>query len=281
MIRQYLVSSVLALVCFTTGACAENTTKTAESPPSHIVVLGRTVTQQQIVECPQRPTNAKALAKYIRQYDVSVEKDFLSTAYKYSPLKKFLDEDSERPTGILAKNWTKQALDEVMGAGFGTAYKLGVEVDPIRWTDFTGDGVCDFSAFQSLVGMRASVGRTFLFRGLKNDGYQLVMSQADDDSGAYGQKFFAVDVSEEKFPLIFFTQFGTADVADPNLFFQWNPSIQGFNTCPRKTYSSLPAAFKIYVKTAIAQKDSLLGKLCASPQDRAVIGKFIIDSGRM
>lgn len=265
MIRKYLISTVVALVCLINAASAEDADKITKISQPGIILFGHELTRQQARGCPERPETSKELSKYLNQYDVQTERDFYSTAYKYSKI----DSSDGYPGGDLEKNWQDRAQKEVVESGFGGAYKSGVEIDPISWVSFTGDGICGFSSFQSLVGMKASVGRWFLFRGLKKKGYQLVMSDAGDQGGAYGQGFISLTVSSESFPIIVYLGGGSGSV------FQWNKSIKGFNICPKTSGVDEMPAFKIYTKTAIAPKDSFLGKLCASPEARAKLVKFL------
>lgn len=265
MIRKYLPPVVGALVLFSVSVIAIGAEKSATPSPTSIVVLGRNVTLQHVTGCPKHTATPKELSKYLNQYDVQTERDFYSTAYKYSKI----DPGDGYPGGDLEKNWQDRAQKEVVESGFGGAYKSGVEIDPISWVSFTGDGICGFSSFQSLVGMKASVGRWFLFRGLKKKGYQLVMSDAGDQGGAYGQGFISLTVSSESFPIIVYLGGGSGGV------FQWNKSIKGFNVCPKTSDVDEMPAFKIYTKTAIAPKDSFLGKLCSSPEARAKLVQFL------
>lgn len=269
MIRKFVLFTLLAVAWAVVPASVVRAENTVTSLPRSIEVLGRTVTLRHAAKCPEQPTSVKELAKYLKQYDVTLEKDFLHTGWKHSPVRTDPEagDDRERPTWVLNKNWAQRELNDVIREGFSGRYVLGEERDPIRWMDFTGDGVCDFAAFQSLVGGKTAVGRYFLFRGLKTMGYQLVMSQANDGTGAYGQAFIPLDVSGERFPIII----NASDLVAP--VFQWNASINGFNVCPQKPHG--PSGFKSYVKTAIAPKDSFLDKLCAlNFLDRRKIAKF-------
>lgn len=264
MIKNNLTSSLVMLLFFNYSALAGQSEKIAKVSPQSIAILGHTVIQKPETGCPKQPATTKNLAQYLKQYDVAVEKNFYSTSYKYSPV----DPSDGYPSGDLDKNWKTKAKKEVVEAGFGEAYRQGEEINPIKWMNFTGDGFCDFSAFQSLVGIRASVGRWFLFHELKNRNYQLVMSDAGDQGGAYSQAFSQITINGEIYPIVIF-------ISSKNEYFQWNPDIQGFNKCPPNTYPDKPDAFKIYTKTSIAPKDSFLGKLCASPDAQEKLDSFL------
>lgn len=273
MIRKYLVASLLALASYITCACAESAKKVAGGSPPHIVVLGHTVAQQEVVGCPKRPTNVDALAKYLKQYDVSVEKGFLSTAYKYSPLKKFPDEDVERPTGVLLNTWATLELEDIVTTGFG--HNGDREVNSIVWMRISNSDTCDFASFGDTGSSRAGsnslattrIGRAFLFHGRKDNAFQLVMSFAEDQGDSMGQNFFSLDVVGEKFPIVI----GPGDGA----VFQWNSSINGFNVCADRADDGGMLALKIYVRTDKAPKGSFLEKLCSSPQEQDRIKRFL------
>lgn len=259
-----IIFSVVALALFSMSSVSR---AQDEAPAPSLHILGETVmVPKEPQGCSKIKIRMDEIKKYLHQYDIGVEKDFFSMAYVFSPM-----DDDGYPSGKLIKNWKKLALDSVVDNGFGDAGNN--DVSAIKWMNFSGKGKCDFSSWQSDVGngshgMGPSVGRFFLFREIANKDFQLVISQAEDQGAAYGQAFSQLVVSGETYPVVVFS-------GAKKEYFQWNKSIKGFNVCPKTSDLDEMPAFKIYTKTAIAPKDSFLGKLCASPEARARLVRFL------
>jgi len=273
VIRKYLPLVFGTMVLFGVSVLAKGDDNIATSSPENIVVLDRNITMQRVTDCPKRAATPKKLAKYLAQYDVKLEKEFAYTQIFFFGL----DEDGGIGSGALPRNWEKDLLEVITSQGFDTPVSLGEIGNPFEWMRFSGSGTCDFSGYQSWVSGTVAIqqiSRHFLFNEERSGKYKLVLSYAQDQATADSPKMVTVlDVSGESYPLVI-----AADAV--GRYLQWNPSIKGFNSCQRIKPKGIMdeddgSAIKVYVNTAIAPKDSFLGKLCASPEARAKLDQFL------
>lgn len=192
-----------------------------------LTVGGKNLTLAAPPTCASAQPSRKELAKYLVQYDPSGE-----------PNEDITDETP----------WTHEEIETARRALvlYGFQYPNG-QVSVITWTDFDGDGVCDFSASAGIRGAK-SIDRHFLFRGLPGGGFRLVDSDYSYKSTSVTiLPHIPIRVAGETLPLL---------VKEDNIL-QWQAERKRFVTCDM--IQSGPEALKL--RAAF----SLLAQLCINP----------------
>lgn len=193
-----------------------------------LTVGGKNLTLAAPLPCASAQPSRKELAKYLVQYDPSGE-----------PNEDITDETP----------WTHEEIETARRALvlYGFQYPNG-QVSVITWTDFDGDGVCDFSASAGIGGAK-SIDRHFLFRGLPGGGFRLVDSDYSYKSTSITiMPHIPIRVAGETLPLL---------VKEDNIL-QWQAERKRFVTCDM--IQSGPEALKL--RAAF----SLLAQLCTNPR---------------
>lgn len=209
--------------------------------------------------CDGKVANAEDLKQYLSQYDVELESSLPIHPTLSKPTRA-----NDAPSKNDREQHKKEISKDIVAAGFGYDSERPVV---ITWMDFDMDGICDFAAPQLVSSMRP-ITRVFLFRGLRDNKFELVSSGFEYFNQLVPVfPYVPVSVAGERQPVIVvFSQGGSSTVTD---ILQWNAKTGGFVSCKKEGDEPL------YIKkrAALSFAGSAQLKLC---EKKFEVGAWVI-----
>ncbi|SER24267.1 hypothetical protein SAMN04488038_1264 [Solimonas aquatica] len=239
--------SILAAVLIST--LASRTVIAADHPGMRIG--DKTITLLPAAKCKRNPKdNAEFLSKYLNQYDFKEEWGLMAHHSQE-------EEDGSEEWKEFSPEIQKLYSEGLVEDGFKL---FSGERSPIVWMDFDGDGRCDFAASVSGYGQHP-IQRTFLYRGMPDGTFNLVMADYGRDDNVALIPFIPISVSGEKLPVVM-------QLAGGYEFFQWSPEDKAFRVCELPASGSFfsPATIRLPISRTVLA-GGRLAELCKRLHD--------------